>query len=51
MPKCQTNAPPLYRTNAHQFTACYLHESASPVSEVEIASDFQLYERAGLQPS
>ena len=52
MPKCQTNAPPLYRTNAHQFTACYLHESASPVSEVEIASDFSSStSAAGLQPS
>lgn len=52
MPKCRSNAPPLYRTNPRRFTACYLHEAASPVSGAEIASAFASSPSpAGLQPS
>lgn len=40
MPKCKSNAPPLFRTNPRRFTACYLHEAASPVSGAEAASAF-----------
>lgn len=51
MPKCQSSAPPLYRTNPRRFTACYLHEAASPASGAEVEAAFVNAPRpANMQP-